>query len=146
MGSNKPFPKQDGKTSSACSSGSPTLLSMGLPEAECPADELVQLLDPSPCSALVQRDQDKLRSEEDILIDAGVIRDSSATTVGSATTAGILCMAMGALSAALMAVFVKLAGNSGLSTWEILFWRSNVVATSCLIYFIWARVKPWGNR
>ena len=36
-------------------------------------------------------------------------------------------------------------GCSGLSSREILLWRSNVDATSCLIYFICARVKPWGK-
>lgn len=66
--------------------------------------------------------------------------------MGSSEKVGVVYMAMAALSTALMALFIKLAGKSGLSTWEILFWRSNLAATSCMIQLAWTRANPLGNR
>lgn len=113
----------------------------------CPdneVDEDVPLLDSHPRSPA--QSHSKRRSDEHNLIDDQQRLHQSATSSTASENVGILCMAISAFCAALMAMFVELAGHSGLSTWEIIFWRSCVVAVASLANLAWTRTVPWGQR
>lgn len=59
---------------------------------------------------------------------------------------GLMYMLISACAFSVMSACVKIAGLSGLSTWEIMFGRSVVVNTFCLGKLAHRRIKPWGDR
>ena len=119
---------------------------MEVPGAERVTDECVPLIDSQPCSPFLQPHDAKHRHGEGTSMDSRQSVADSARIAGSAEKIGILCMTISAFMSALMAVFVKFAGNSDLSTWEILFFRSCIVATASLIQLAWTGNRPWGER
>lgn len=66
--------------------------------------------------------------------------------LGSERQVGLLFMALSAFSFSMTGLFVKLAGKTGLSTWQILLTRTLVIGILCCLQLARSRVNPWGNR
>lgn len=111
-----------------------------------PQDSTGDVADTLPSSTLQQASTGDLKSLLGMSMEGGQIRAGIMETMGSAENMGLVFMAICAVNTALTAVFVKLAAATGLSTWQIIFVRSCIMAVACAAHLLRTGDMPWGSR